>query len=303
MGREQIVALVALEVAWIGPCLSEFHAALGRCGGGTELDSRRVLGPEARRLVGSMTDKQLKVFFEVHDNLPREGPGSSQSTLKALSRIGKGPQPPRILDVGCGPGAQTLCLAEVAGGEVFAVDNHASFLDSLKRVVVQKGLSEFIHPTLADMSKLPFGLAFFDMIWAEGSLYIIGVEMGLKLWRPLLKEKGTIAFTEVSWLRADIPDELKKFWIAAYPGIGSIEQNIRHIENAGYRLVSHFTLPESDWWNEYYVPIQQKLPALQKKFSNDPEALEVLTNEEHEIELYRRYSAYYGYVFYIAQKQ
>ncbi len=250
-----------------------------------------------------MTDKQLKVFFEIHNDLPREGPGSLQSTQKALSRIEKSPQPPRILDVGCGPGVQTFCLAEMTGGEVFAVDNHKPYIDNLERVVAQKGLSQSIHPTVADMAKLPFGSAFFDVIWAEGSIYNIGVEAGLKLWRPLLKEKGTVAFTEISWLRADVPDEVKMFWIAAYPGIGSIETNTERIKSSGYCLVSYFALPEGDWWNEYYVPIQQKLPALQKKYSSDPGALEVLRNEENEIELYRRYSAYYGYVFYIAEKE
>ena len=39
-----------------------------------------------------------------------------------------------------------------------------------------------------------------------------------------------------------------------------------------------------------------------KKYTNNKEALTVIEEEENEIELYRKYSDYYGYEFYIMQK-
>ncbi len=168
---------------------------------------------------------------------------------------------------------------------------------------MRKGLSEIIHPTFADMSRLPFKADSFDIVWAEGSIYCIGVEVGLKLWRPLLRSKGAIAFTEISWLRPDIPDVLRQFWNEAYPAITSVEENMRKVESTGYHLLHHFTLPKEDWWREYYNPIMKKLPTLRVRHQDDAEALEVLEIEEKEMELHRRYSEYYGYVFYIAEKQ
>jgi ubiquinone/menaquinone biosynthesis C-methylase UbiE len=250
-----------------------------------------------------MTDKQMNVFFEVHRNLPREGPGSLESTKKAFASLARRFSNPKILDIGCGPGAQTICLASISGGEVFPVDTHAPFIDELNRIIAEKNLLRVVHPTLADMTKLPFGDDSFDIIWAEGSIYIIGVEAGLKLWRPLLKRNGVIAFTEISWLRSDIPDELSQFWKDAYPSIASIEENIGMLESTGYRLLYHFILPNEDWWKEYYNPILKKLPILRTKYQGDTDALEVLLIEEKEMDLHRRYSDYYGYVFYVAEKQ
>ena len=48
--------------------------------------------------------------------------------------------------------------------------------------------------------------------------------------------------------------------------------------------------------------MMEKLPALLQKHKVDNEALEVLQMAKHEIEMYRRYSDYYGYVFYIAER-
>ena len=250
-----------------------------------------------------MTERQAQIFFEVHKDLPREGPGSNSSTQKALSYIVDLPPEPRILDVGCGPGAQTLCLAESCRGRIVAVDNHEPYLAQLARKVEELKLSERISPMLADMNQLPFEEQSFDLIWAEGSIFVIGMETGLAKWRPLLRKPGYLAFTEVSWIRRDIPDELMSFWREAYPAISTIAQNEERIGRKGYELIGDFVLPESDWWREYYRPIEAKLPRLRDKYRDNAEALEVLALEEKEIATFRNYASYYGYVFYITRRE
>jgi hypothetical protein len=140
----------------------------------------------------------------------------------------------------------------------------------------------------------------FDLIWSEGAIYNIGFKAGLKLWKPLLKKAGYVAVTEVAWLGSDAPDKLRAFWDSAYPQIQDIDGNIADLRAAGYQPQAHFTLPESAWW-DYYRAIEKRVLQMMEKYKNNSSALEVLETEMREIDLFREYSDYYGYVFFIAQ--
>ncbi len=91
-----------------------------------------------------MTGGQQEVFFEVHSGLPER---------------------PRILDLGCGPGAQTLELAGLCQGRIVAVDNHEPFLEQLRPRAAQLGLADRVEARLGDMGSLPFEPGSFDLIW------------------------------------------------------------------------------------------------------------------------------------------
>ena len=54
---------------------------------------------------------------------------------------------------------------------------------------------------------------------------------------------------------------------------------------------------------EYYGPLEERIKRLRKKYFNDSEALKVIDSEQEEIDLYRKYSKWYGSVFYIMQNQ
>jgi len=92
-----------------------------------------------------------------------------------------------------------------------------------------------------------------------------------------------------------------KTMMQMYPVIKTIEENIEIIQNNGYRLVGSFVLPSKSWWDNYYKPIETKLSALKARYKDDEEALQVIAYEETEIEMFRKYSDYYGYAFYIMQ--
>jgi ubiquinone/menaquinone biosynthesis C-methylase UbiE len=72
-----------------------------------------------------------QIFYEVHSNLPGEGPGDNESTGRAFKSLKNLPANPRILDIGCGPGMQTIELAKLSGGQIEALDSHQAFLDQL----------------------------------------------------------------------------------------------------------------------------------------------------------------------------
>lgn len=240
------------------------------------------------------------IFWEIHRDLPREAPGSDASTLRALSMLPALPASARILDIGCGPGGQSVALARATQADVIAVDNHQSFLDDLARRAARAGVAERVHPLNASMFDLNFEQPF-DLLWSEGAVYIIGFERGLREWRRLLKPGGFIAVTELSWLKPNLPEAARKFWREGYPDMATVEQNLARLSAAGYRSLGHFTLPESDWWDNYYHPMAARIQALREKYEHNPAAQAVLDMEYAEIDLYRQFSAWYGYVFYTGQ--
>ncbi len=140
----------------------------------------------------------------------------------------------------------------------------------------------------------------FDLIWSEGAIYIIGFEKGLREWGRLLIENGYLVVSELSWLKPDLPKEFRTFMKEGYPAIKTIKENLEVARKSGYRIVGFFVLPEKSWWNNYYTFIETKLLSMKARY-RDEEALQIIACEELEIEMLRKYSEYYGYVFYIMQ--
>lgn len=244
----------------------------------------------------------MHVFFEIHRDLLRQGPGSNMATRKALAMMDGLPEAPTLLDVGCGPGMQTLELARRTGGKIIAVDNHRPFLDEVAAHARAAGLAGHVQPHCVSMLDMDFPEASFDAIWSEGAIYNMGFEAGLRAWRRWLKPQGYIAVTEACWLRPDPPGEVKAFWDNEYPAMESIEANRAIVRAAGYQEIGHFILPPEDWWTHYYTPLEARLPVFREKYRNDPDALSVINAEQAEIELFRKYADCYGYVFFVMRR-
>ena len=249
------------------------------------------------------TTSQQDFFWEIHSGLPREGPGDNESTRKAFAALPKLPDEPFILDVACGPGMQTIELANLCKADIVAVDLHQEFLDELDRRAADANVSDRVTTVNASMLELPFDEDSFDLIWSEGAVYIMGFENGLKAWKPLLKKGGCLAVTNVSYLRDEVPEEVRKFWAAGYPEITTVANFLKIIERCGYKLLDHFTLPTSAWMNDYYTPMEKQLQALRTKHSGNGDAQKAIEESQHEIDMYRKYSDYYGYVIYVMQSE
>ena len=244
-----------------------------------------------------------ELFYEIFSNLPRQGPGDKRSTLKAAKTIEDIPKEPVILDLGCGTGKQTSELAKFFEGKITAIDNHQPFLDVLANKAKQNGFEERLLCLNADMLNPSFVDGQFDLIWAEGSIFIIGFEKGLKTLKKLLKPSGYTAITEVSWFKESPPTELEDFWNSAYPDIKTIDQNLERINRAGYKLIDHFKLPDAAWMDDYYIPLEKRLEKFRQKYHAQKNAIELIASIQLEIDIFRKYSDYYGYVFYIMQNR
>jgi len=241
------------------------------------------------------------LFFEIHDDLAREGYGRDKYTRKAFGMIPKLRQP-RILDVGCGPGASTLELARLSSGQIIGMDTHQPYLDRLEEEAQRLGLSHRITTINGSMLDMAFPDESFDVIWAEGSIYIIGFDRGLEAWRRLLEANGYLGVHEMVWLKPEPPKEIDDYWKENYPGLRTIGGNLAEIPKHGYESIGHFALPEDAWWPEYYGPLEKRIEKLRRKYHDDSNALRELDLEQIEIEMFKKYHEWYGSAFFIMQK-
>ena len=242
-------------------------------------------------------DRITTLFFELFDGLPRQGPGNTESTLRALGPVpGVGPHT-RVLDIGCGTGAQTLVLAQHSRSHIIAVDNHPPFVDALNREAGRLGIADRLKARVADMCSLDFADASFDLIWCEGAIYNVGVETGLRDWRRLLRRDGHVAFTEACWRKPGPPAECVAFWQQEYPAIRPVSALLEAVGACGYETVEHFPLPASAWWDDYYRPLQDNLNAFRTRHLDEPDALELASRCQREIDIWHACSEFYGYEF------
>lgn len=258
---------------------------------------------QVRLLTKSVEHNKMKMeyFFEVFESLPRQGPGCEAATLRALCAVvEKLPQPASVLDIGCGSGVQSRLLARHIQGKVVAIDNHLPVLKRLARVAAEEGLA--IETREASMLEMPFAEQSFDLLWAEGSIFIIGLERGLREFRRFIRPGGFLAFTELCWFTDTPSAEPKAFFDAVYPDIRNAEQITELAQECGYTQIESFSLPDSAWWEQYYNPMQTRLTELRARHGADPEAEEVYGFLDREIALFRQHSAEYGYRFVVLQR-
>lgn len=242
-------------------------------------------------------------FTLIHSGIPREAPGSERSSRRALRFLGSLPDGARVLDMGCGPGKQTLVLADVLqGSHITAVDINQPYLDQLQRAVDEQGLADRIKVTNASMDRLDMEPGSVDLIWAEGSAYSIGVENALRVWRPLLKPQGFLGFTDLTWLVDQRPDAAVEFWASGYAAMTDRVGNFAQLAATGYEVIDSFVLPSSDWWDDYYTPLLERVDSLEMQATQDRDLAAAIESTRLEIEIYRRYGESFGYVFYLAQR-
>ena len=245
----------------------------------------------------------FEIFWDVQRGLPRQGPGSDESTLEALALCTGLPERLALLDIGCGPGMQTVALAQaLTAGHMTAVDIYQEYLDELKERAKAARVIERIDILAGDMQALPFPPQSFDLIWAEGAAYIMGFEKALVAWKRFLKANGCIAVSELVWLRPGPPTEVAEFFGREYPAMTDIETIVAAIRTSGYEPRGHFTLPDAAWWESYYTPLEAKLPSLYEKYAGDEDARSIIETAKREIDMRRRFGTWYGYEFFVGRR-
>lgn len=245
----------------------------------------------------------FSLICEYFSSLHRQGPGSEAATSRALSFLPPLAQGATVADVGCGTGASTIVLAQSTDAHIIAVDLFGDFLRRLRTTAAEQGLSERITTVEADMAALPMPPDSLDVLWAEGSIYNVGFDRGINLWRPLLKSGGYLVVSEATWFTPERPGEIDRFWQEAYSEIDLISAKTAQLERAGYRIMATFSLGQNEWQREFYEPAIEAQQQFLERHPDNPTAEALVENQRREAQLYGKYHEYYGYTFFIAQKR
>ena len=71
----------------------------------------------------------FELIAEYFSSVERQGPGSPEATIKALSFIDNLTSDSQIADIGCGTGGQTMVLARHTPGNIKGVDLFPNFIE------------------------------------------------------------------------------------------------------------------------------------------------------------------------------
>ncbi len=241
-------------------------------------------------------EQYMADFEAIFQGLERLGPSNEGDSLKALRSL-----PIRsgdALEIGCGKGVTTTLLAKNSAFNLTALDNDEYCLSCLKEKVKDHSLEHRITTICASMTAMPFDRGQFDVLWSEGSAYIMGVKQALKGWKPFLKSNGYLVISDLVWL-TDNPDaEAIEFWQQNYPDMVTSEQRIKEMMKAGYEVIESFTQSEQSWRN-YLDPLSQKITQVEDEdFSSN-----TLNDLRKELQIHEQYLGQYGYQVFVLKNK
>ncbi|GAB5471727.1 MAG: class I SAM-dependent methyltransferase [Rhodospirillales bacterium] len=238
-------------------------------------------------------------LIALHAGTDRQGPGDEAFALDLLRRLPTPPTGGTLADLGCGTGAAGLLLARHFRRPVLCVDSSEAFLKTLTLRAEARGLGSLVTTLRADMGSLDPKAHRFDLLWSEGAAYNLTFEGALRSWRPLMARNGLAVVSEMTWFGPDRPREALEFWSAAYPAMADEQSNRASAERHGFACLFTARLPTAAWWTGYYDPLLLRLDACAGSPSKTMQL--AISETRQEIDLFRKFSDFYGYSFYALQ--
>lgn len=245
---------------------------------------------------------QMDLLIASHLGLKRQGPGSDEMTLKALSFVELPKENASIADLGCGTGGQTMLLAQNTGSRITGVDMIPDFIEVFNDHAQKLHLDDRMRGIVGSIEELAFEKESLDLIWSEGVIDSLNFGKMLDYWHGFLKKYAYVSVTCPSWFTAERPQEVESFWSEANSGMDSIESNIVTLRNSGYQFIAAFVLPDECWTENYYKPRKLAEKQLLQKYPGEQSVEEYVRSMAYEVDLYESFKQYYGYAFYIGKK-
>jgi len=98
----------------------------------------------------------IDILIQTHVGLERQGPGSPEITMKALSFLDNLDNISRAADLGCGTGGQTMVLAQNIAGDIIGVDQSADFINIFNNNATKLNFQERVTGIVSSMENLLF---------------------------------------------------------------------------------------------------------------------------------------------------
>ncbi|MBN8290479.1 class I SAM-dependent methyltransferase [Rhodobacter sp. NTK016B] len=182
--------------------------------------------------------------------LERAGPGDAESLRWALD-VAQTPADARVLDAGCGIGADTgTLIAAVPRGRVVALDAAEPFVD------VVAGKYPRAEAVVGDMRAPPAGP--YDLIWSAGAVYNLGVGAALAAWRAHLAPGGRVAFSDLRWTGTERPQAVVDYFASEGVTLSDTAALDGEIAQAGWRVIGARWVGRAGW-AAYYEPLEAQL--------------------------------------------
>lgn len=225
-----------------------------------------------------MSPEEWQAFLEARDGLPRQGPGAPEDVHWVLDRLGLSGAID-VFDAGCGPGDDTVVLAEaLPQARIRAVDTAEPFVRQ-----AQERVAAFGPRVDVAVGGMEDAGGHYDLIWCAGALYFLGVTEGLTLWRDALKPGGRVAFSEPVAL-GPLSPAARTFW-EEYPAISDLAGIEARVTAAGYQVLCHRMIVGAPW-ARYYDPMQTRNDHL-RATATDPLLLKAVAENQTEIDRWR----------------
>lgn len=234
----------------------------------------------------------MSAYTVIFDRLTHLGPGDPETTRRLAERLRPDlPPRPRVADFGCGVGASSLVLAQcLPGSRVLALDAHVPFIERLAVAASDRGLGDRLKAVAGDMADPPplDGVrGEFDLIWSESAIYSIGRAGALACWRPLLKPRGWLVFSDIVWQSkpAERSDKAAEFWADEYPDIAVAADVLDQLTGAGFEPLEPVLCGRTPWSN-YYEPLRGRLVQLKKREDCSQALINLIAELQREIDIY-----------------
>jgi len=219
----------------------------------------------------------LNLYRIEKDNIRENLNKYTRKTFKFLPKY----KNPLILDIGCGTGVPTIELARISEGHIIGIDIDDTSLNLLQRKIKETRLNNRVSIIKNSILTMDFPEENFDIIWAEGSVFVIGFENSIKQWRRFLKPDGFLVIHDENI------DKNKKLGL---------------IKKYGYTLIAQFDLSDNLWWHEYYTPLEQLIKEFRNKYPNDSGLINELNKDQIDIDKCKSNSIVTSSFFVIMQK-
>jgi ubiquinone/menaquinone biosynthesis C-methylase UbiE len=206
-------------------------------GAGTLINSYNIKKDHIRKNLNKYTRKSYKLIPEIKN--------------------------PNILDIGCGTGVPTIELAQISGGGVTGVDNDSLSLEILQNKINTLELNNQVRFIKDSINTMDFPEKSFDIIWAEGSVFVMGFENSIKEWYRFLKPQGFLVIHD------DVKEKNKKLEL---------------VKKYGYKLIAELDLSNQIWEEEYFIPLEQLINEFKEKYPDDLELSGELNKDQMEID-------------------